>query len=97
MDNAFEDGYINQSLNCFPNPSNEVVHIVAHFSQPQKEIQLRLIDMSGKIAFNKKYNPGASTSFSEKLTIQQIKMAPGIYICQLKGKELKLEQKIIIK
>ena len=53
--------------------------------------------MSGKVAFNKKYKSGYSTSFSEKLAIPQIKMAPGLYICQLEGKQLKLEQKIIVK
>ncbi|MBI3233067.1 MAG: T9SS type A sorting domain-containing protein [Bacteroidetes bacterium] len=64
-------------LKIYPNPSNDVLHIVTHFDQSAANSTVKIISVEGKIVYEGKLNG------SRNLDIYTAAFENGIYILQL--------------
>jgi hypothetical protein len=80
------------SVQLFPNPSNELVNLVFNMQATDK-YTLSVVDMSGKLVLQRNCN--ASAGIQQQL-ISTENLANGIYQIHIAGNNIKLAEKLIV-
>jgi hypothetical protein len=79
----------NSEVQIYPNPASDYI-VVKKEIQSLEPLSIKIIDLSGKIVFEKS---GISSNFT---TIETTKFENGVYIIEIKIGQRKLHKKIII-
>ncbi len=81
------------SLQVFPNPTNDILNILLGKNANESEVQIEVLDMLGKCHYNEDFN-SYNGSFEQKIDLSNL--AKGIYIVKVKAGEDNYYRKIVL-
>ncbi len=82
------------SMKLFPNPASDFVQISME-NLPAEGAILSIVDLHGRAVLQKKLAAGASATKEVGLDLHGL--SPGLYLCQLQGRNLTLGHKLLIR
>jgi hypothetical protein len=87
---SVEKPIISDGFNIYPNPAKDFINI--EFNNLKKdELNVEIIDITGKIVKNCKYSNVNSENQTIKIDLSNL--PDGIYTCNVRGKEISISQK----